>query len=312
MNKIAFVVTIYPPHFHYFEKLKESFYRFNLDKQADLWLVFTTEEEKKLYGEYEKSIVIPENEHVSKGQGLVIIKKFRALKELAEQYKYIISIDAESVFVKELNLNNLCENYFQTGILYGNKIIEDGIDRAENIKRECKKFFESHPNYEKLNTPLYLWFNQLCIYDTDDLKQFFEIIDYAKFINKINFYTFDYYLYMYYLILYRNFKIEDIEVKAFYGFLGENERKNCIFYSQKYKNLKFNLCTSEIYHELDQSEILLLCHLDRNGARLKSKLNDAKTRFWNPIKDFFNWLLLPVKILRYTIKLNHYKGKYKE
>ena len=105
MNKIAFFVTIYPPHFHFFKRLQESFYKFNLDKQADLWLVFTTEEEKLQYGKYDKTIVIPPNEHVSKGQGLVIIKKFRALKELKNKYEYIINIDSESVFVKEMDLN---------------------------------------------------------------------------------------------------------------------------------------------------------------------------------------------------------------
>ena len=49
MNKITFLIPIYPPHFKYAENIIKTWEENKLNTQSDIWFVFTNEEEKEKY-----------------------------------------------------------------------------------------------------------------------------------------------------------------------------------------------------------------------------------------------------------------------
>ena len=61
MNKLAFLVPVYPPDFGYLKQLYNSYIHFNIYKQADLYFIFTNEEEKIHLGDYHYSIIYDTN-----------------------------------------------------------------------------------------------------------------------------------------------------------------------------------------------------------------------------------------------------------
>ena len=46
MKDICFIVPTYPPRYGYAKNLLNSLLQYDLDKQADLWFVFTNSKEK--------------------------------------------------------------------------------------------------------------------------------------------------------------------------------------------------------------------------------------------------------------------------
>lgn len=49
MNKIAFVVPVYPPHYSFAYSLIKSYKKFFINLQADIYFVFTSQEDRKLF-----------------------------------------------------------------------------------------------------------------------------------------------------------------------------------------------------------------------------------------------------------------------
>ena len=45
MKKIVFLIPTYPPHFFFANNLLKSFYKNKLNEQADIYFVFTNEDE---------------------------------------------------------------------------------------------------------------------------------------------------------------------------------------------------------------------------------------------------------------------------
>jgi len=58
-NKIAFVCPTFPPHYEYACNMLESFYKYRFNEQADMWFVFSNEEDRKLFPEAVNGIVTP-------------------------------------------------------------------------------------------------------------------------------------------------------------------------------------------------------------------------------------------------------------
>ncbi len=59
-RKIAFLVPTYPPHFWRARDLVKSFKKHKLNKQADLWFVFTNDDEAKQFGRWDDKVMMPE------------------------------------------------------------------------------------------------------------------------------------------------------------------------------------------------------------------------------------------------------------
>ena len=261
IKKVAFVIPIYPPHFGNAKQLYNTYIHNNLNEQADFWLIFTDENEKEACGEYKYSIVYNSKLGVDR-DGIINKKKLYALNELKDKYEYIIILDSESLFIKNINIFNICKQYFSKKILYGNKINNEAMDYVNLVRDNCKRFFIKNNNFYKLNTDLYLWFNQPCIYKASHIKHFFNIIDYDKNISNIKFIDYDYYIYMYYLILYYDFQIEDMEITATLS-ACQNVLNSIFFNSDKYKRLNILLCSKFMIDYFDNKNLFLLIQLDK-------------------------------------------------
>ena len=261
MNKLAFLVPVYPPDFGYLKQLYNSYIHFNIYKQADLYFIFTNEEEKIYLGNYHYSLIYDTNLGVYR-DGIINKKKFYGLQQLKDKYEYTIIIDCESVFIRELDIYNLCNIYFENKVLYGNKCVTEYMQLVNSIKNRCKRFFINNAQSYKLDTELYLWFNQLCIYKNSNLEQFFSIINYDKIIKNLKFEDFDYLIYMYYLILYNDFIIEDMEIITSFG-ACESASYDTIFLSDKYKKLNIYMCSNFMIKYFDNPNLLLTIQLDK-------------------------------------------------
>jgi len=263
-SKVAFLVPTYPPHFQFAKEFLKSFYSQKLDAQADVWFVFTNEEERIAFGGYKHSIVLSEELRVFENKGIINIKKFYGLRQIQDKYSYVIVLDSESRLLKNVNLFDICEEYFSSKILIGNEIFLGTKERTEGIKNSCRAFFVEHKDFEKLNNPLYLWFNQPCIYSCDTLDDFWNKIDYDKNIKNLKFDDFDYYIYMFYLILYHEFQIDDIEIKSSYG-ICECPLKILEFKSKKYKKLSILITSSELLKKVNNPKCFLSVQLDKSN-----------------------------------------------
>lgn len=127
MNKeTAVLVPIYPPHFKFARNLIKSWHTNSLDTQSDIFFVFTSEEEKDEFGEWDNSIVLSEKLRNFSNNGIINIKKYYGLSQIKEKYEYVIVLDAESVFIRTIDLKQVCETYWNRKILYGNKTNKGG------------------------------------------------------------------------------------------------------------------------------------------------------------------------------------------
>ncbi|MGL4668681.1 MAG: hypothetical protein ACRCWR_12240, partial [Saezia sp.] len=217
MKKIGFLVPIYPPHFHFSKKLLSSFEATGLSRQADLFFVFTDESEAEQFQTYDRKLILPEHLRIFENRGIINIKKFWGLTAIQEQYDYIMVIDSETEFIRQINLHKICKKFFNQKILLGNQTLEEAHEVVSKIKHGASHLFADHPDYNKLNENLYIWFNQPAIYQSSTLKHFFEVIKLEESIKTLGRFDFDYYIYMNYLILYGGFNIVDLSITAKFG-----------------------------------------------------------------------------------------------
>lgn len=272
MKKIAFLVPIYPPHFKYAQNIIKTWKTTQLNEQSDIWFIFTNEEEKEKYGEWKNSIILPKEFRVFENRGIINIKKIYGIKQLKNQYEYIIVLDAETEFVKNIDLLDICNNYFEKKELYGNLVYEEGRERTEKIKAACKEYFYKYKNVKLLDSNFYLWFNQPCIYKASNIDDFLEKIDYKNNITKLRWEDFDYYLYMYYLILFENFKIVDIGIDSNYGIL-ETDESFLTFRNNNYLKSNVYMCSKAIIDIFDNPKLFLIIHIDRDVNCIVRVLN---------------------------------------
>lgn len=289
-NKIAFIIPIYPPHFTYAKNIITSFRLNNLTEQADLWFIFTNEKEQADFGNYKNSIVLPEELRSYNNSGMITIKKFYGLFQIKNKYEYIIVLDAEVLFVRNIDLEKVCNDFFYAKNLYGNKQSPEGIKLVEPIKNNCKLFFIDNANLNKINDELYLWFNQLCIYKTSTLDDFFEIINYKENAAKFTWYQFDYYIYMYYLILYHNFQTVDIEIKAFVG-VCEASLEELVFNSNKYEEIPIHMCSLSTFPKFNNPSLFIICHLDRFNGQILTAVNNKTYNLSHEINKLIKQIL---------------------
>lgn len=304
IKKVAFVCPIYPPHFDFAKSLLFSFKENNLENQSDLWFVFTSSEEAEEFGNYDYKLVLPEENRVLLNNGIINIKKIWAVGELQFRYKYIITLDSESLFIREVDLSALCDVFFSDKVLLGNKILSHGKEElTENIKSSCKEFFSSDI-VGLLDSELYLWFNQPCIYKTSNLNKFFELTQINKKLNLLNWYHFDYYVYMYFLVIYENFIIVDMEIESMYG-VCEATSGPLFIKSNKYEQLKIMISSYQNLKLFDQSSLFLVVQLDKKSSTDSYYIFKSKSiwRFFSNNQSIINSIRVQLKIEYKLLKL---------
>ncbi len=209
--------------------------------------------------------------------GIVNVKKFYALIELKDKYDYIVILDSECVIIKEVDVFALCEKFYADKILYGNETLPNStFFNVNNIYNISKRYFLAHKDFDKLDSNLYLWFNQLCIYKCKYLNEFFQVTQIPKYLYMQTFWDFDYYIFMYYLILYKSFVIHNMEVVAPAGAL-ECEYFHPKNNSKKYSTLEVMVCHQALYEYLNKEYLFVIHHLDRISDEIfYTSLDDIK------------------------------------
>ncbi|MEI0799629.1 hypothetical protein R4Q14_15060, partial [Brachyspira intermedia] len=273
-----------------------------LDQQADFWLIFTNEEEKKLFDKFynTRNFIIYDSNLGTDRDGIINKKKFYGINYLKDKYKYIIVLDSESLFIKNIDLLNMCDSYFNNKVLYGNTPNEEAIEYVDLVRNNCKRFF--YDLKYKLNTHLYLWFNQPCIYKSSTIENFFEIIDYKNNISTLKFIDYDYYIYMYYLIIYHNFKIIDIEITSILG-ACQNVIPSIVFHSHKYKEINLYMCSKYMFDYFNNDMLFLLIQLDKVfDSQVLSVREDLFNKI-NILENKINTLENNINIIKYDIEV---------
>lgn len=268
---VCFLMPVHPPHFGFANGFIRSFERFGYQGQVEICLVFTNENERGQFvqetGTPVKSFILPEDLRNIENHGLINIKKIWALSQLADSpHQYIIVIDAETELVRTVNVTALCDAYFTDKVLLGNLVHAVGREITEAIKYACKRFFFEHPRRDILDTDLYLWFNQPCIYRTDTLKDFLTyFVAPNRSIRNLSWHDFDYYIYMYYLLLEHDFTLADLGIVSNHG-ACEGDVHFFQFTNEYYKTQRIMMCSCNAVKQLDNENLFLMVHLDRDKA----------------------------------------------
>ena len=268
-----------------------------------IYILFLRMRKKKVYlnivgGGY-KGLILPKGLRILENKGIINIKKLYGIREIKGEYEYILVLDAESKFIKKGKLRSICEEYFNNKILYGNTVIHDEIRNQQLLKiyTGCQSLFKNPEQLIQYNKYC-LWFNQLCIYKTDTIEDFFNKTNMDKNIYNLSYFQFEYYIYMYYLIIYHNFKIVDLDVYTIYGML------DCYdfipkFQSSMYKTFAPYHCNPNIYKKINNKNVILFIQLNAgiNDTGPWQVTNNKKIRF-KKLRQFISCFVPSAKLRR--------------
>lgn len=151
-----------------------------------------------------ESMVLPEE--LSAYKNPIVVKKFYGLRSLYKKYDYIIPVDCECKFFKNVNIAETADNMWKNGemlsasrSLVGAELTKEaarltGLDHNGYLCREMENF-----NYN-------VWWNDLPVYRSDTVEDFFLWMEKVNILEIVynNWSCFDYYIYAFYLILEKN------------------------------------------------------------------------------------------------------------
>jgi hypothetical protein len=219
-NKCAIVIPIHPKHYEYGKNIIKSLE--NDDCDADLFFVFTNDEDKNNFEYFDKktkSIILSDYlnkdqiKMVEKNGSWVSIKKLVALEILYEDYEYIICIDSEIIFLQNKNFYEMMENTYEQKKILGTLVSEEGIINIIKNSSITKNLGDNNKIKEKTNNyMIYTWWNNVPVYKSEDINDFFDFIGFDidnlnDFLNKINALYFENLSYNYYCLVKNDFEL---------------------------------------------------------------------------------------------------------
>lgn len=285
MNKSAFIIPVYPPHYNYL------FFLNKLDSQIefDLILVISFHSDFKMLIEdynFQKiyKVIILENyftksfiENIINKKVIITFKKYFALNLLKNTYIYCATVDCEINFVNTNNVSKKFEIFCNNKKIIGSSInTHDYRHKIINdINISSSIYFKNTPHYEKLiaitnNFNLYFWFSDIPIYNMSYITSFFSFIkfnEYAQFVENTKWEVFDYIPYVYFVALFHGYSI--INIKD-YGLTREWSLESMPFktYQQVINKINYRplWLIQNTYSEnkdiLDNDDIILIYHLN--------------------------------------------------
>lgn len=272
-NKVCFVIPTYPARYELAMEQMDSFYSMNLHKEADLVYIFTSTEERDVFPTC-KSIVLPKSLRCFKNKGIINIKKYYALMQLKHEYEYIITLDDDSIFIKNVNVYDICKEYYDNKILIGNFLSNPESDLGQLIIKINKKAISYFTKELKEDGTTCLWFNQLCIYSTENLDDFFKITKIDKNIYYLTWFDFDYNIYMQYLLFKKNFEVSFSGIEADLSVSELTPTDSFSIMNTDYNTMKFYAVSSYMQKTLPSTDTFITLHTDRElFERKKSKFN---------------------------------------
>lgn len=208
-EKIAIIIPVHPPHFHYIYNLIKKTSK--LMTFIDFVIVFSNNSDYSSFTEKDKikEIIIPENTNTG---NIISFKKLYALEQFKtiRIYDYFIICDAEIDIIPENftqhNIINKINNIFKNKIIYAGNYTPDFIKNI--IKMCCEKFIDDLDKLKEItkNYTLYYWWSDLPVYKYEHLVSFFDKVDYTDIKHE----HFDNLLYINYLLLYHDFTLLNI------------------------------------------------------------------------------------------------------
>jgi hypothetical protein len=213
----AFVIPVYPPHYHYIYNL---IWRLEQAKiHIDIFVVFSNTSDFESFN-FKTSIkpIIVSNmpEWTEKQSPIVIFKTYYALKQLMNSsYDYFIVCDSEiDIIPQNLTYENVTDKITS---IFANKNVYSG-DTSDNshgstlcqeVLRKSAEVFNASDR-EKLglmtkNFTQYIWWSDIPVFRRADLDKFFARIDEQA----VSWHAFNHIVYLYFLMLTDDFKLID-------------------------------------------------------------------------------------------------------
>lgn len=268
MSKVCFLCPIYDSrnHFDFGYGLVESMKK--CEVSDDIYFIFSNDKQQEDFlnkinnlGYPIKSLVLPESMLDYKSK--VVVKKLYGLQHFMNDYRYIILIDCETIFVKNADFGKVCKEIIDNNSCLNSNVSYDGF----YILRSCFKTMGLYHNKklrkEFCNFKYNFWFNEIQVYDCKLLPGFFDWLD--KFdkdaiFNQWN--CFEYYIYAAYLILEHNFKIRKFrKLKSMGGIMEYMPSYSHKKQEQILETLGTHWTSSNIHNE----NTILQFHLDRTA-----------------------------------------------
>ena len=275
MKKSCFVCPVHPPKYHFAEQLVQSYNNFYED--SDLFLVFSTVEERLLFEELTlnknlnyKSIIFSEtlNDYP------ITQKKFFGLQYVFENtdFEKVGVIDCDSVFIKTVDYDFLFDEFYEKKKIYGTTLTEHGGVLPPGAIRTITSsplplFSEEDQNDIILKTndlSLYFWFNNIPIYEKTNFKNFIEYIDYdGSKLNPVGL-DFDFIVYCYFLMIKDLIVLEDMNFEIELGFLEEQKNIHVEIFVPLFQKIEpFWLTKPEYLPEEMLKNVFIKFHVDR-------------------------------------------------
>ena len=219
MNYACTIIPIHPPKFNFAIKAIQSFNKYNL---GDLYIIFSNESDMSnfqlLLSNGYIGLVLPNNQR--EYGSYVTVKKLFGVNELIGKYKYIAVFDSEVEFIKSYNQYELYKSIFNKKSFKSNK------------SKNGKEFTSVCLNYMELgelknividktnNLEQYWWFNEICVYESDTFRKFYNwFVNHKNYNLMINDWScFDYNLYSIWLLVFENFEIKKLYQNSIFHF----------------------------------------------------------------------------------------------
>jgi hypothetical protein len=228
MNKISFIIPVYPPHYNFLDFLNKIDDKIDFD--IILVLSFNNDKNELLKYNYKKNykLIILEKyldnkfiETLINNKIIITFKKYFALNLVKNDYLYCATVDSEIEFVNTNNIFDKFKTFCNTKKIIGSCINTNDFRHKliKDINLASAIFYKDTEYYDKLiditkKFNLFFWFSDIPIYDMSYITAFFEFIgfnDYDKFIKKTTWYVFDYIPYVYFVTLFNGYSMINIK-----------------------------------------------------------------------------------------------------
>jgi hypothetical protein len=277
--KSCFVCPIYDKgnDFNFAVDFYNSRTKYKID--VDLCFVFSSEEHKKKFRSMLEEkvynlelLVVPDYYGAYKNP--IVAKKFYAIRTIYSQYDYVAAVDCESLFIKEVDMNEVLDEIWENRTMLSSNQSDIGLE----LMSSCANFL-GLKNNEKLiketeNFKYNMWFNEIPVYKSDTLGEFFSWIDkndYQEIVfNEWD--CFDYYVYCYFLIVEKNYKILKNKRVTIASAMEEINRYSLKERHRIEKEMKTHWTPNKEFYNNDS--IAMFFHLDRGEDDEKYILAD--------------------------------------
>lgn len=216
MIDVAYICPLYDMKNHFDLALNLLQSKINNEVIGDLIFIFSNKEHKNKFNEMMKKNYVQEElkcvilpQEFEKYKSKAVTKKLYGLQRFMYEYTYIILVDCESIFIKNFDSGKLCKMIWDSRSMLASNISPDGF----NIMRSCYRTMGLYHNKklrkELSNFKYNFWFNELQVYKSSYLPEFFQWLQ--KFnMNSIlnNHNCFEYYLFFAHLCIVHNFHIK--------------------------------------------------------------------------------------------------------